>query len=107
MFDRSLIVVTADHGVSFVPGQPFRGICQEIYPETLSVPLFVKLPGQHEGRASDRNVEAIDILPTIADVLKIRLPWETRGSSASGRGLAAAAGQRGLCDAATLGDVEV
>ena len=46
LYDRSLIVITADHGVSFVPGQPFRGICQEIYPETLSVPLLVKLPGQ-------------------------------------------------------------
>lgn len=82
LYDRSLIVITADHGLSFVPGQPFRGICQEIYPETLSIPLFIKLPGQHEGRISQRNVEEVDILPTIADVLKIRMPWTTRGSSA-------------------------
>lgn len=82
LYDRSLIVITADHGVSFLPGQPFRGICQEIYPETLSIPLFFKLPGQREGRTSDRNVEAVDILPTLADVLKIRLPWTTRGGSA-------------------------
>ena len=82
LYEPSLIVITADHGVSFVPGQPFRGICREIYAETLSIPLFVKLPGQREGRTSDRNVEAVDILPTIADVLKIRLPWTTRGNSA-------------------------
>ena len=107
LYDRSLIVITADHGVSFVPGQPFRGICQEIYPETLSVPLFIKLPGQHAGRASDRNVEAVDILPTMADVLKIRLPWTTRGSSALDDRVAAAAGQGGLYHVAALGDVEV
>ena len=32
------------------------------------VPLFVKEPGQTDGRVDDRNVLSIDILPTIADV---------------------------------------
>ena len=39
----------------------------------MSVPLFIKLPGQTEGRIDDRNVESVDILPTIADVLGISI----------------------------------
>ena len=35
----------------------------------MRVPLFVKLPGQHVGQVSDRNVETIDVLPTVLDVI--------------------------------------
>ena len=64
-----MIVVTADHGFAF------RAQCSRRDPQgaTLSdlipVPLFIKYPQQAESMISDRNVETIDILPTIADVL--------------------------------------
>jgi hypothetical protein len=42
----------------------------------------MKLPGQHVGAVSDRNVQSVDILPTIADAIDARLPWRPDGVSA-------------------------
>ena len=42
---------------------------------------FVKLPQQVSGVVSDRVVETIDILPTIADVLSATVPYEVDGRS--------------------------
>ncbi len=44
-------------------------------------PLLIKRPFQHTGRISDRHVRTMDILPTIADVLGIRMPWRVDGVS--------------------------
>jgi len=81
LFDRSLVVVTADHGVSFRPGDFIRRASKTNHPDIMSVPMLVKTPFQREGVTSDRNVETIDILPTIADVLDVVPPWPLDGSS--------------------------
>ncbi|MBW2414574.1 MAG: sulfatase-like hydrolase/transferase, partial [Deltaproteobacteria bacterium] len=78
LYDRSLIVVVADHGMSFIEGGQRR---METDGNTIYVPLFVKLPGQEEGVVDDRNAETIDILPTIADALGMALPWRVDGQS--------------------------
>lgn len=83
LYDRSLLVVVADHGVAFRPSSGRRGpppminLDQDILP----IPLLVKYPTQREGVTTDRNVETIDILPTIADVLDVDIPWKTDGQS--------------------------
>jgi hypothetical protein len=82
LYDPALIVVMADHGVSFIPGQLHRGLSEANAQDILPVPLFVKLPGQREGLISDRPVATIDVLPTIADRLGIPLPWAVEGRSA-------------------------
>jgi len=82
LFDRALIVVTADHGVSFRPGVTKRVLTNTNYPDIIYVPLFIKAPNQSKGIVSDQNIETIDILPTIADILSIPIPWQTDGHSA-------------------------
>jgi hypothetical protein len=82
LYDKSLIVVTTDHGVNFWPDNQRRNVSREHPLDILSVPLFIKKPNQKEGIISDRPVESIDILPTIADVLDIHLPWPVGGHSA-------------------------
>ena len=82
LYDDCLLVVTADHGVSFRPGDNRRWLTETNYPDIMSIPLFVKLPGQTAGRISDRSVQTTDILPTIADVLGVNVPWELDGTSA-------------------------
>jgi len=82
LYDPALVVVTADHGISFIPGDKRRGVSETNCHEILPVPLFIKLPGQHEGIVSERNVETIDALPTIADRLDISMPWAVDGRSA-------------------------
>ncbi len=84
VYERALIVVTADHGVSFEPGLHFRFAEQGNLRDLMHVPLFVKAPFQREGRVVDANVESIDLLPTLADALEVELPWPVDGRSAWG-----------------------
>lgn len=84
LYDRALVVVTSDHGGSFNAKLPFRRVTNETYMDILPVPLFIKAPGQREGERSDRNVESVDILPTMADILGIKVPWKMDGVSAVG-----------------------
>lgn len=85
IYDEALIVVTADHGVSFKRGQfDRRNVNESNIDEISPVPLFVKAPDQPKGRIDDSIVETTDIVPTIADVLGIELPEETDGRSAFG-----------------------
>jgi hypothetical protein len=85
LWDRALVVVTADHGVSFRVGQKDRrAVTPENVEDIAPVPLFVKAPGQRTGRVSTSPVETIDILPTIAGELGIDLPWPVDGRSAEG-----------------------
>lgn len=82
LYDRALLIVTADHGASFWPGDTFRAARGNLHPgDLLSVPLFVKLPGQSNASIDDRAVEVIDILPSIAEVLGVDPPWPMDGCS--------------------------
>ena len=90
LFDDALIVVTADHGVNFVPGVARRGFNDQTLGTGLMVPLFVKRPGRERGELSDRNVEAIDIVPTILGVLGSVPEGLLDGASAFGPGEARA-----------------
>ena len=80
-FDRSLVIVVADHGMAFVPGQQRRIPVDSTVADLLSVPLLIKLPEQTIGHISDLNVETIDVLPTIADILKLPLSDAVDGES--------------------------
>jgi hypothetical protein len=80
-FDRALVVVTADHGVSFRPGEGLRTRTGTNLPDLAFVPLFVKRPGQVSPETSDVAVQTIDVLPTIADILDMPMPWPVDGHS--------------------------
>ena len=79
LYDRSLVIVTADHGLGLHPGRQWREPNEENQHEILWPPLLIKYPGQREGAVDDRNLMAPDLLPTIADVLGVRIPWRTDG----------------------------
>ena len=56
-------------------------------PDMLPVPLFIKAPGQRQGRTvADAHLQTIDILPTIADLLGVEIPWRVDGHSGLGPG---------------------
>jgi Sulfatase len=83
IYDKALVVVAADHGVAFDLGErDRRTITEENLHEIAPVPLIIKRPGQEKGTVSDAYVETIDILPTIAEALNLRLPDKTDGVSA-------------------------
>lgn len=81
LFDRCLLVVVADHGVSFRAGLSGRHPTEKSLADILSVPLFVKLPNQHVGDVIDLSVETIDVLPTILDIIKLTPPTPLVGQS--------------------------
>lgn len=81
LWESTLLVVTADHGVSFNPGDFRRALSPTNYCDILRVPLFVKAPHQRAGRVDDRNVESVDVLPTMADLLGVPIPWVVDGGS--------------------------
>ena len=82
-YDRSLVVLAADHGVSFGAGQKPRIVTAGNVHEIAPVPLMIKSPMQKRGRIDDAFVQTIDVLPTIADELGVRLPWRTEGRPAA------------------------
>lgn len=81
ILDESLLVVVADHGVAFKAGTSRREPTPETLTDIMPVPLFVKLPSQHSGIVSDRNVENIDVFPTVAELLQLTPEVVTDGVS--------------------------
>ena len=80
-WDDAMVVVVADHGVAFTPGEPNRIPVAGTESEIFSVPLFVKYPGQAEAAVNDGNALTIDVLPTIVDALDIGTDWHFDGRS--------------------------
>jgi hypothetical protein len=93
LWERAMVVVVADHGVSFrvkpTPAPPFavgqlgyrRQLTAENAHDIVAVPLLVKYPSQRQGEIDPKWARTIDVLPTIADVLGIRLPFRVDGRS--------------------------
>jgi hypothetical protein len=63
-----------------------RTLNEQTYPELLWTPLFVKEPGQRAGRLVEDHVRSVDVLPTIAELLDVELPFGTDGRPASEAG---------------------
>lgn len=83
-WDNTLVVVTADHGISFLPGQPQRhtdfsdeGQSADIY----RIPTFIKFPRQSQGEISDCAISNLDLLPTIIDITATKTSWKFGGTS--------------------------
>ena len=86
VWDDAAIVVVADHGANFAPGTHRRLIEPANAGALAPVPLLIKEPGQEQGRRDANPATTIDILPTVADLLEIDLPFEVEGAPASGLG---------------------
>lgn len=93
LWERSLVVLVADHGVAFDPSASRRRVTGRSVGSIAPVPFLMKLPGERRGRVVDSHVETIDVLPTIADALNFELPQPSDGTSALAPGFR---GHRGV-----------
>jgi hypothetical protein len=85
IYDDTLIVATADHGIAFQFGvQTRRSVSESNVEELTPVPLFVKRPGHRDGHISAAYARTLDVTPTIADVLGWKVGYRTDGHSAFG-----------------------
>ncbi len=99
MYDRTLIVVTADHGIAFQVGvETRRSVNASNVEELTPVPLIVKAPGQRTGRVSPVLARTLDVAPTIAGLVHAPLGYRADGRSAFSAATRAAA-PRGAPDA--------
>ena len=87
IYRDSVIVVVADHGTSFVPGDERRVITPDSIGSVVPVPLFVKAPGQMRGAVVDAPVQTIDILPTIAALIGAQGLWDDIDGEALSEGV--------------------
>jgi len=69
MLDDSLLVVVADHGIGFALNDTRRGLSGTNAAAMLRVPLFIKYPGQRQGKRMENAVMTVDILPTLLTAL--------------------------------------
>jgi Sulfatase len=83
LLERALIVVTADHGYSFQIDVRSRRLLSESNVEEIApVPLFIKAPGQMEGKVDESLASNLDIVATIADLLGTTVGYKQDGRSA-------------------------
>ena len=83
LWDKAMVVVTADHGVSFRQGQfDRRKVNDRNIDEISPIPLFIKAPGQAKPKVNRGVVETTDVLPTILDELHIDAGVKMDGRSA-------------------------
>ncbi|MFY8237624.1 MAG: sulfatase-like hydrolase/transferase, partial [Ilumatobacteraceae bacterium] len=83
-WDRTMIIVTADHGITFVPGESKRktvnannvGTLEDLY----RIPLFIKFPGQQAAAQDDCTASSVDILATVVAATGIDAGWKTDGA---------------------------
>ena len=82
-WDDALVVIAADHGISFDLDEPVRSPTDGNATAVYGVPLFIKSPGG-VGRVDDEPARAIDILPTIVDILEVETDLTFDGVSLVG-----------------------
>ncbi|MSO59927.1 MAG: hypothetical protein EXQ63_06340 [Ilumatobacteraceae bacterium] len=81
LYKDSMVIFTADHGVSFDRGYNRRFASSDFKnaSDLMHVPLFIHSAHQLVGDVSDENIENIDLVSVIAQRLKISVPWKTDG----------------------------
>ena len=77
---NTLIIITADHGEEFLEHDQL-GHGKNLYQETIHIPLIIKLPYSSEKKRFDKQVNLLDIMPTILHLLNLNLPEQTVGKS--------------------------
>jgi arylsulfatase A-like enzyme len=80
IFDRSLIIVTSDHGEA-LGEHGLLGHGVSVYQNQVYVPLLIKFPGQREPATVDELASTVDLLPTVLDVLALPVPDFVEGTS--------------------------
>jgi hypothetical protein len=72
LWDSTLVVLSADHGINFSPGEMYRSPAKQTPEDELySVPMIVHTPGQRSGAVVDAPTSTVDLLPTVFGVLGV------------------------------------
>jgi arylsulfatase len=78
LWDRAVIVLTADHGEEFMEHGGMEHN-RTLYDEMLRVPLIVRLPGRAPARV-EAQVQLVDLFPTLAGLAGAQVPPGLHGA---------------------------
>jgi arylsulfatase A-like enzyme len=79
-FDRSVVIVSADHGESFEHNW-LKHTGPFLYNGLIRIPLLIHVPGQKQGSRIIQAAEQVDLLPTILDLIGGQPPSWSEGTS--------------------------
>jgi arylsulfatase A-like enzyme len=77
---NTLIIITSDHGDEFLEHGSI-GHGNNLYWETIHIPLIIKLPEGANGKITEQPVNLVDIMPSILYIIGIAPPEQSVGSS--------------------------
>jgi arylsulfatase A-like enzyme len=80
LYDKSLIIVTSDHGEAFGE-KNLIDHGHSVYQNQIHVPLIIKYPGMVQGKVVNELVSSVDIMPTILTMLGVKVPDGVQGQS--------------------------
>jgi arylsulfatase A-like enzyme len=80
LWDDTLLIVTADHGEEFFE-HGWKGHKNNLFAESVHVPLLVKHPGSRRRGRDDRLVSLVDVFPTTLEIAGIESAGEVQGNS--------------------------
>ncbi|HYO16176.1 MAG TPA: sulfatase-like hydrolase/transferase [Thermoanaerobaculia bacterium] len=82
LLERTLVVLTSDHGESLTEHGYYFNHAASLHEPTLRVPLILRFPeGRWAGRRISRIAGLADVAPTIREVLELRAPRRMDGVS--------------------------
>ena len=80
--ERTLVIVTADHGESLGEHGHFFNHGNSVYEPSVKVPLLLYLPdGRFAGRRTEASVALIDLFPTVLELLQVSSSQPVQGRS--------------------------
>jgi arylsulfatase len=75
LLERTIVVVMADHGESFLEHGSVKH-CRTVFEPEVRTPLLVRLPRQHHGARLAGAVQNLDLVPTLLDLLGLPVPGQ-------------------------------
>lgn len=84
-WERTLVIVTSDHGEMFGE-QGLFGHGQGLWEPQLRIPFVVKPPGSTRHRTDETPVSLVDVVPIVLDAVGVEQPESVQGSLPRRRG---------------------
>jgi arylsulfatase A-like enzyme len=82
VLDRTILVITGDHGETFQSHSPYIGHGFQMYEDILRVPLIFRFPAKIPKMGKiNVTAQSVDVTPTILDLIGIRKPDYMEGVS--------------------------
>lgn len=79
LLDDTVVIVTSDHGEEF--REHGKMVHEQVYPETLHVPLLILDPRRPGPRRIPAIVQGVDTMPTVLELLGVPVPAGISGRS--------------------------